>query len=286
MSDPVLPADGGSASTIDMTLTPAASTDVRNIDMSRLNAGPTATNPNVMRVGGSTPGTATRQPDGSWTFAPDPPVPPPTSPLGPTGWTPAVASVARTSLFHGPGGLLATLATLGTIAIVGVALIGGPADGESAGDTPPAAATAGPLAATPGATLDEEPVASDPSTSTGAAEANRIVIEIVRSCLVEPDATEMGLVFEAVPGVELASIYQAAPGHPDYLFIPERVAESDVYTVTITATSGRHDGAKGRWAVDIRTRGVVPIAPMSIDGATPMWGLLASHGCGTIQEML
>jgi hypothetical protein len=280
------PASDGPSSSLDFGLTAVGGTDVRDIEMNRLESGPSATNPDVLRITGSVPGTATRQPDGSWAFVPDPTTLPPGSPFGPTGLARPVTSVAGKSFFHTPGGLLVgAMATLATVAIVGVAINSGPTDREPTRGTLPVAATAMPILRTPNATSGETPLQT--TGVSGAAEANAIVTEIVRGCLSEVDQADLGLVFEAVPGADLDRVYQAVPDHPDHLFMVDRLVDAEVFTVTVTATgSSDHRGAKGQWAVDITSGGVVPLLPLSMDGSPAMWSILISHGCGTIQKMM
>lgn len=172
------------------------------------------------------------------------------------------------------------MATLATLAIVGVAIV------SSGGNNGWMTGTALPAITSDAETPTETPFPAKSIDSTGAAEANRIVTGIVKGCLSEPWLSDMGLIFEAVPGANLDRVYQAVPGHPDPLFIPDRVAASDFFTVTITATGSRNHGAKGQWAVDIKTGGVVPLGPVNSDGSPALYFFLLGGGCGTIQEMM
>ena len=278
MSEPLPPGDN-------WTLTPRAKPDVRDIDMNQLPSGPSIASspsspfPDVIYTQDGR--TMVRQPDGSYAFTPNQPPPPWAQPNQPPPPWMQPAATTKSSLLGGHG-LMVTLATLATVAIVGVGLnmtsghdnAGAvpPAYTASASRTPPA----GPGLASPTVLID-----------SGAARANQIVTDTLKGCLSQVDQDQFELVLEAVPGVDLARVYQALPDNPDHLFIPDSAAASDLYTVTITATGSRNHGAKGRWGVDISTGGIVPLMPFTIaDGAPALYGILLGRGCGTIQEMM
>ena len=276
MSEPLPPGDN-------WLMTPRAKPeDIRDINMNRLPSGPASAQnpvspfPDVIYT---TDGrTMLRQPDGSYALAPNQPPPPwaQAQPGQPAPWMQPAATTAKSPLLAGHG-LMATLATLATVAIVGVgiSMSSGPSD---PGVIPPAytsrpsvaLATNPPSAASPTIRID-----------SGAARANQIVVTILKGCLSRLD--EFGLVFEATPGADLENIFQVS-GTPDKLFIPDTIAPSDLYTVTITATGSRNHGATSRWAVDISTGGVVPLWGPA-DANHPLYQAFFGNGCHYTTEM-
>jgi hypothetical protein len=248
--------------------------DTRDINMNRLEpnpanpANPASPFPDVLKT--SDGRTLIRQPDGSYAFTADPPPP--------AGLQPAATPAATSPLAgHGFMAILATLATVAIIA-VGVNMASG---GDKTGEAPPA------YTAPASTTLTTIPESPSPTVliDTGSARANQIVTDIVKGCL--SSNANMELKFEAVPGVDLEQVFQAIPDHPDPVFDVGTVMAADLFTVTITSLGPNNLGAKGRWAVDIKSGGVVPLHPITgSSGGWNMYNVLMGRGCGTIQEML